>query len=1150
MDWAVCVICGGGGELKCPANSLQGNASEVYQTFSNLVREFREIGELPTSVNFIKQGFEVEAKDLLENRAKWHKSCHLKFAQSKLDRVKKRQAEQATQVLGSSRKKRRSDEPKVTCLFCEHTDGVLHECSTFQMDQNLKDMATAMGDTVLLGKLCSGDVIAQELKYHLHCLTAFRNRYRATVRRDSSREMNEDKQLLEGRCFAELVSHITDKLGDGQYIFQLQDLHTLYETRRNDLGVGSNVNRTRLKDQLLSHFRGQCQEQSSGRNRMLVFREGLGDLLKEEIQRTEKDALAMVQMAKQIRKDIFDKPRYTFEGSFTPQCQSTSIPRSLINLVSLLLNGTDIEDQDAQESQSCLSIAQLICFNAKKKAHKTQDLDPKCRRTNRSREMPLPLYLGIKLHTQSRNKILIEQLHSLGLSVNYKRVLQIEQNLARSVAERYHTDGIVCPMNLRKGLYTVGAIDNLDHNPSSQTAKGSFHGTGISIFQVATETNQGESRGKISFNEASGLLQLPEEFSVVPAVAFSVSHLKVPERMHVPDDPMPIGHDVLHHEKEWLHNALSLLQEDQECDDKMCLTWSAYHSGQQRCNTETTPGLGALLPLFQEKAATFSMIKHGIDVLKKITEYLNPEQVPVLACDQPLFALVKYVQWTRPDSYGENRLIPMLGGLHTEINFWKLVGNLLDESGWTTMLNDSGVATSGRADSYIHASHLKRTRHSHQVTALALAQLELEAFEQLRKDGEDRSSWKIKMEKKSPTFHFWQLILELELLGLAFVRSHRERNFEEYVKCLREMVPWWFALDHPNYSRWVAVHICDMESLPYDLREELKQGWTFSKTSRQFSSMPLDQAHEQHNAIVKGSGGAVGLTENPIAFNKWMVAGPEQARLVMEFEKEFDENTDEVSKHLEAGAGHQRDFKEEVSKVANTMKVMGNPFLEEGPELLALHSHECFPAVAESMSKIRNLGKEKYQQFKETVLKQREVPLNQAIKRNNLHLFKNPGVKAPNKNKKTISNLKQNCNLFSRLYISSQVRSADMDVFFKYENVQYPPSLSDNGDLRLPTKKSDLLECLDSGQIPDAPVQFDATIVDGATVVHSLPTAHVKTFHDYAEKVFLPWIYQRLERSTRLDVIWDTYCEGSLKETTRRHRGKGKNDLKSTQANY
>ena len=47
--------------------------------------------------------------------------------------------------------------------------------------------------------------------------------------------------------------------------------------------------------------------------------------------------------------------------------------------------------------------------------------------------------------------------------------------------------------------------------------------------------------------------------------------------------------------------------------------------------------------------------------------------------------------------------------------------------------------------------------------------------------------------------------------------------------------------------------------------------------------MPLDQAHEQNNATVKGSGAAVGLIENPRAFNRWMVAGPEQARLINEF---------------------------------------------------------------------------------------------------------------------------------------------------------------------------------------------------------------------------------------------------------------------------
>ena len=63
--------------------------------------------------------------------------------------------------------------------------------------------------------------------------------------------------------------------------------------------------------------------------------------------------------------------------------------------------------------------------------------------------------------------------------------------------------------------------------------------------------------------------------------------------------------------------------------------------------------------------------------------------------------------------------------------------------------------------------------------------------------------------------------------------------------------------------------------------------WVVQKTHNHFSAMPIDQAHEQNNAIVKGSGGAVGLTENPSAFKKWMVAGPEQARLTTEFEEQY-----------------------------------------------------------------------------------------------------------------------------------------------------------------------------------------------------------------------------------------------------------------------
>ena len=114
---------------------------------------------------------------------------------------------------------------------------------------------------------------------------------------------------------------------------------------------------------------------------------------------------------------------------------------------------------------------------------------------------------------------------------------------------------------------------------------------------------------------------------------------------------------------------------------------------------------------------------------------------------------------------------------------------------------------------------------------------------------------------KSPTFMFWDLILRYETLILIFVRAHRERNFHLYVNVLEELALLFFALDHVNYARWLPVHIRDMKSLPRPIKEEFEiQGnWVISKTANTFSGIPFDQAHEQENRNVKGSGRGGGV---------------------------------------------------------------------------------------------------------------------------------------------------------------------------------------------------------------------------------------------------------------------------------------------------
>ena len=77
-----------------------------------------------------------------------------------------------------------------------------------------------------------------------------------------------------------------------------------------------------------------------------------------------------------------------------------------------------------------------------------------------------------------------------------------------------------------------------------------------------------------------------------------------------------------------------------------------------------------------------------------------------------------------------------------------------------------------------------------------------------------------------------------------------------------------------------------LEECHLDVAAEFNKGnFVVEKTKKNhaFSGISLDHAHEQNNKLVKGDGGA-GLTENTSQLLRWIVSGPEVARLVKEFE--------------------------------------------------------------------------------------------------------------------------------------------------------------------------------------------------------------------------------------------------------------------------
>ena len=122
---------------------------------------------------------------------------------------------------------------------------------------------------------------------------------------------------------------------------------------------------------------------------------------------------------------------------------------------------------------------------------------------------------------------------------------------------------------------------------------------------------------------------------------------------------------------------------------------------------------------------------------------------------------------------------------------------------------------------------------------------------------------------------------------MTWDRAINEGNYRLYMHALTNLQWLFHALDHCHYARAVVIRLRDMGTLqvkhPYVFRAFCEGKFTVNKTHRPFSRMPLDESHEQNNACVNKDGGAVSLTEKPVALLRWMVAGPEMARVVNEF---------------------------------------------------------------------------------------------------------------------------------------------------------------------------------------------------------------------------------------------------------------------------
>ena len=105
---------------------------------------------------------------------------------------------------------------------------------------------------------------------------------------------------------------------------------------------------------------------------------------------------------------------------------------------------------------------------------------------------------------------------------------------------------------------------------------------------------------------------------------------------------------------------------------------------------------------------------------------------------------------------------------------------------------------------------------------------------------------------------------------------------------------------------------------------------------------------------------------------------------------------------------------------------------------------------------------------------------------------------------KKLKVLQNNVALFGQLYISMQSCDGDLKEIFVDKIQSFPPVLSDFGKLHLTNAKCDLFNCIGQPEVADSPSTYECTVLDGAVIVHFLPTNLVSTFEEHADPVLSP----------------------------------------------
>uniref|UniRef100_UPI00358DF722 uncharacterized protein n=1 Tax=Myxine glutinosa TaxID=7769 RepID=UPI00358DF722 len=785
--------------------------------------------------------------------------------------------------------------------------------------------------------------------------------------------------------------------------------------------------------------------------------------------------------------------------------------------------------------------------------------------------MPKHLSLAMTVRHLSGSAQLISLLNGFGYCVSNSVVLNHDTALAN---QELHRGQDALPSIIQAGKHVTLVWDNNDFGEETLSGRGTTHNTNGIIIQRPSQSHEVVQPAPVT------TVKRTQERSMQPPAVNLATYYGGKK-----EGPAPFATSVP------LDRAtyFPLLQHPKTIDlayhitkyniDGTLPSWTGFN--QLLSCVEVPPkSVIGYLPVIDATPTEMNTVLTILQRSVQIADKLQLEAV-VIVVDQAIYCKAQLIRWKNAQFM--KRLVIRLGAFHTAMSFLGCIGKRFRDGGLQDILVESEIVAVGSVNGVFSGKHYNRAVRAHKLMSDAMQQMLLDAyFESIPEHEAGRvkellsnlaeafpdpnyhvilNSDKFKDFKTSfdkfleasdtkPTFRFWSSYIETVELLLLFIRGTREANWDVHLASIRCMLPWKFAYDHINYSRYLPVYWLEMSDVqqthPTIHQKFMESEFATQRSDKAFAQIACDQTIEQTaNRDSKTKGGMTGFTTSKGTVNRWIWSHHARESIARECEvmarkSRYEEHSSTRSDLLQSRM--LRD-KADVDKIIEMTNSMINPFEYDGEDLVHVTSGVVATReVQEDLNTAYERGETEFTTLCKERLQTETVDLFGSMKKLKLKTFTNMSKAVKKKIRGKDVSLKADRNLLARLVVIGQFRKIDLQELMSYSLGPLPLPLASVQGCLVKTNKANLLHALESQAekpVVDIPVG-GMYVMDGMAMIQKLNINKLtgeRTFLNLAHEI-LKRLVKEAEgnKSSEIHFVTDTYRKVSIKNAEREKR--------------